>query len=290
MSFTFPKINDSFRFEDLCRDILERKDGSAQKIGLNGQSQYGADIVSHLSHGEQYTQCKVRNKIANNKDRQKFWNEIITDYNACVGIYDDIYQFLVMTTVSRDSYFNVELSRFNKGITIRIEILFWEDICDLLETSQYRPVLEKYFSDVVNINPYGKIYGKRFDLSVGVDRIDTVLSLIFGYSPAVTVGIRTKYGDEEQILYRTDSYFVANVVDNWFRNIPEPGRCFISDFEGIHLFRMTQLDLAIFHKWLNEVVGVDPKAFIADEKHEYKFTVSREWYSKWLAERRTDGL
>ena len=83
---------------------------------------------------------------------------------------------------------------------------------------------------------------------------------------------------------------MANVVDNWIRTIPEPGKCFISDFEGIRLLRMTERDLVIFHKWLNEVVGTNPKAFLTDQKRKYKYVVSKAWYKDWLAKRRENGF
>ena len=167
---SLPKINDGHEFEDFVRDILAVKYGNVQKAGVSGQKQNGIDIYYYNELSALVlVQCKVKDKgNISNTFRNSFWSEIENEYNKAVSFYSMGKDFYLFTTSDRDMYIQNNVLNFNVGKQIRLNVLFWQDIEDLLYQTEYNKVLMKYYGNLISVNRDNDFIAKRIELEIGI--------------------------------------------------------------------------------------------------------------------------
>lgn len=143
--YSFPQVKDADTFERLVRDCLAKKYGrSFEQYGNKGQKQHGIDLWS--SDKKYVVQCKNYFKYK----RADFKKVINADYVAAIKHFECDKTFIVATALSRST----EIQEFVDLISLDempIEVLFWEDIEELL--SENPDISRTYFPNFHNDLP-----------------------------------------------------------------------------------------------------------------------------------------
>lgn len=137
-----PKTTSAEEFECICTDILTlRKDSIFKRYGRSGQCQNGIDIIYKNSNNK-YIVVQCKNYLSLKSDK-KLIKKIKEDINSSsqLPFYNDITNFIVMTSMNRDNKVQNEIGNFN--VNFNIELYFWEDI--ELELCQNPSLLYKYY-------------------------------------------------------------------------------------------------------------------------------------------------
>ncbi|MDO5664000.1 MAG: hypothetical protein Q4G63_01930 [Bacteroidia bacterium] len=145
--YKYPIITEPKIFESLIVDYMNFRfdTTSFQKLGRNGQKQFGIDILSFEHNCA--VQCKVISNLPRTKSEQKkvmksISKDIIDAYESHIPVN----KLIIATTLPRDvNFFGKESPFFyasTKGM-LMLEFWSWDDICDGLDT--YPILVKKYF-------------------------------------------------------------------------------------------------------------------------------------------------
>lgn len=268
---SLPKINDGHKFEDFVRDVLAVKHSNVQKAGVSGQKQNGIDIYYYNQLNEiVLVQCKVKDKCdTSNTFRNNFWNEIVNEYDKAVSFYKMGKEFYLFTTADRDVEMQNNVINFNVGKQIRLNVLFWQDIEDLLYQIEYNKVLIKYYGNLISVNRDNDFIAKRIELEIGVKNRPTTWShytLHIGYAKEL-------YEKDGNTLYFTNCYYIMNLYAR--RSDTFPIKCYPSDLEAVI---EAPLDQSLVARWLN---SIDIIKVINGKETDYKFEDSEQWYEEY---------
>ena len=113
--------------------------------GRSGQNQHGIDVISE--DGCIVIQCK--DHLKNDKESQnRFLREINRDYIKASSHFPAVRRFVVAAALDRDASLQDALLNWKeeRNVTeeiIKKEILFWDDICEII--TQYSELLKKYY-------------------------------------------------------------------------------------------------------------------------------------------------
>lgn len=268
---SLPKINGGHEFEDFVRDILAVKHDNVQKAGVSGQKQNGIDIYYYNELNDLVlVQCKVKDKCDTSTTfRNNFWSQIENEYNKAVNNYNMGKEFYLFTTADRDIYIQNKVLNFNVGKRIRLNVLFWQDIEDLLYQTEFNKVLMKYYGNLISINRDNDFIAKRIELEIGVKNRPATWShyaLHIGYAKEL-------YLKDGQKLYFTNCYFIMNLHAR--RSDTFPIKCYPSDLESVI---EATLDRYLITRWLN---SIDIMKVINGEETDYIFEDSEQWYNEY---------
>lgn len=142
-----PKSRSAKEFEDICKDILERKYGRwFKKYGRDGQKQNGIDIYNKSSSNS-YTVAQCKNYF-NQNSVNRLIKAIKNDINSLNNLpfYKDINKFIVMTSMDRDKKVQDDISSISCGFDI--ELCFWEDIQEVICSND--DLVKKYYPQFYN--------------------------------------------------------------------------------------------------------------------------------------------
>lgn len=145
--YLLPKITDPAKFESLVRDCaLAKLNGHYILYGRRGQNQHGIDIYN--SDVDTVIQCK--NYIAANI--KALQTAVDKDYQDAVDYFSTerqlpLKKFIVATAADRDAAFQDYVNEKNRENPIKIEILFWEDITEIV--LKHPEILKTYFGSFV---------------------------------------------------------------------------------------------------------------------------------------------
>lgn len=154
--YVLPKTKDSDEFEMMVKDCASRKWGkNFQLYGRKGQTQNGIDIYSE--DWEIVIQCKNYSSI--NIQVSKLKAQILDDYHRATATYRNIKRFVAVTSYDRDAQIQdltaTELSTNTFNESIVMEILFWDDIQNIISNDQ--ELMSLYYPNLLNVSK-PKIY------------------------------------------------------------------------------------------------------------------------------------
>lgn len=142
-----PRIENEEVFENLCLDLIKAnvQYENVNRNGRRGQKQDGVDIFARNKLSLEWIgiQCKVK---TNGSIKEE---EIKKEVEKAYGFNPNLSHYIFYTTAKRDSKIQAyvrSISDQNKNKNLfNIDILFWEDIEDLLREDKYNSVHYKYY-------------------------------------------------------------------------------------------------------------------------------------------------
>ncbi|WP_031461894.1 hypothetical protein [Paenibacillus polymyxa] len=149
-----PEITNWAKFESLIHDLYAVHLDPIQKNGRSGQVQNGIDIYGYnLSKELVGIQCKVKSKadMSNKSFRQNLFSEIKSEAEKAATFNKNLKRFMFVTTAQRDS--SIQQNTTDLDIKMytqygfNVQIIFWDDICDLLIKQEHKKTFIKYFND-----------------------------------------------------------------------------------------------------------------------------------------------
>lgn len=261
-SIQIPKIEDDKQFEYLCRDLYKNKT-TLENVSFNGkpgQHQDGVDIFGRNIKDRKWIglQCKVRS--TNTFISRKALEEEI---NKAEKFNPKIDEYFIVTTLNRDIKTQEAIREIinTRILAFKLDIVFWEDICDLLkEEINYNIYYQYYHTYFADNTTFGHAIGKLINLELGEGtQLDTHYELMIGKIP--------NYKDEIQntVNYYRGTYFIINFherkMETWTH------KCFPSDIE--EAFR-NPYDRFRISQWINSIPDID--SFIYnDESNHYSY-------------------
>ena len=270
-----PKVNDSKTFEYICKEITETR-GEYEQVQFNGrpgQPQDGVDVFARKNGTKDWIgiQCKVR---SNNDLSNK---EILDEIEKAKDFNPDLEFYHIYTTASRDvklqEFIRTKYDKILEDYGFKIQIVFWEDIEDILKEEKYYLVYHRYYKKFfANNETLGHGIGKIINLDLGIgDSADTHYELMIGKIP-----------DEESRDYNNANYykgcfFLINFHERKMETFPLPcsssdlEQCFSNKFDR---FRITE--------WINSIENIND--FIYNNDSDIKTYISKEKYEKFLKE------
>jgi len=269
-----PKIENDIIFEDLAK-ALTKACGIYENINVNGrpgQKQDGVDVYARKKDDSRWIgiQCKVR---STNKSftKQELLSEVnqAKDFNPCLS------EYYLYTTLSRDSI-TQDIVReiaceLGNNDNFLFNVLFWEDIEELLRRKDYETVYyqfyHKFFRDNLTL---GHSIGKLVNLHLGFDsRLDTQYDLMIGKIPSHN-------GEKSRADYYRGSYYIVNLNEYRIEFFQieynsKKAQCFPSD---IAIAFPNQIDCYRVSKWIESFEIFDD--LIYSDKHNYTYYLSNE--------------
>lgn len=146
--YVLPKTNNEKEFEDMVKDCASKHWNQQFTLyGKPGQKQNGIDIYSE--NWDIVIQCK--NYVSGKTNINKFMKIINNDYIAAAKHFNFIRRFVVATALDRNNKIqnqvrNISKIKNSKSEIIEIEVLFWEDIQQIIGTNQ--DLMNKYYFDI----------------------------------------------------------------------------------------------------------------------------------------------
>lgn len=141
------KINEPKTFEQLCRDVLYTRFGWEAKLyGRKGQKQYGIDIVAPIE-ADLYVAAQCKNYLKKYSSTQGETIKCDLD-DASQQQYIKISKYYIMTTLEREAKLQNFIIGIAKNYPFAIDILFWDDIQEIICSSQ--ELLRKYYPGMQN--------------------------------------------------------------------------------------------------------------------------------------------
>ena len=276
-----PVIADGKKFEYLCRDIWDNDSNNNELVAFNGrpgQAQNGVDIFGRKINSQKWfgIQCKARN--TSNMLSKK---EIETEINKALEFNPKLDHYILATTLHRDvklqeiaREINNRLSRQNK---FRFEIIFWDDIEDMLKEEHNFHIYHKYYKEFfANNESLGHAIGKLLNLELGIgDGADTHYEIMIGKIP------KLKNDTSHCVDYYKGSYFIINFHERNMETFPLP--CFPSDLEMCFSNRLDRFRIT---KWINSINNIEKFIYESDDTHH--FYLNKKEYEKYLNELRDD--
>jgi hypothetical protein len=276
-----PKINDSEKFEYLCRDLWKNEtiNDPVSFNGRPGQKQNGVDIFGRNTITDEWfgIQCKVREE-GNSLSKQ----EIIDEIEKAQKFNPSLTRYLLCTTLKRDSTIqNIEreiIDELKKSNGFSFQILFWNDIEELLKQESNINVYQKYYQKYfVHNTTLGHSIGKLINIELGIgNSLDTHYELMIGKIP--------DYKDKRHtnVDYYRGVYFIVNFHERKMETFRP--RCFETDLEAAFY---NKFDIFRITKWLNSIKNLDD--FIYDDGCDVEFFLSDEEHEKRLREIRDEN-
>jgi hypothetical protein len=276
-----PKINDSVRFEYLCRDLWKNNNiyDPVSFNGRPGQKQDGVDIYGRDTKTKEWfgIQCKVREE--DNALRKK---EIMSEIEKAKNFNPSLSRFHLCTTLKRNAAIQaIEreiIDWLEKSNGFSFQILFWNDIEEFLKEEPNINVYQKYYQKYfVNNTTLGHSIGKLINLELGIGQyIDTHYELMIGKIP--------DYKDKRHsnVDYYRGVYFIVNFHERKMETFRP--RCFETDLEAAFY---NKFDLFRITKWLNSIKNLDD--FIYDDSSDIEFYLSDKDHEKRLKEIRDEN-
>lgn len=266
-----PSINDSKTFERLCRDLW-KNDKSYINVDLNGTSgqyQQGVDVFGRNKNTNNWfgIQCKVR-------ESRLTKTEIKEEIEKAKNFNPKLDEYIICTTIKRDVKTQEIIREFNAETIFNIQVLFWDDIEELLKQEQNFNILHRYYHKFFADNKtLGHAIGKLIDLELGIGTsLDTHYELMIGKIPKFT---------KEKLIgvdYYQDIYFIINFHQKKMETFKLP--CFESDIEQAFPI---ELDKFRITKWLNTIGDLDK--FIYDNQDKITTYLSIDEYKKRIKEK-----
>jgi hypothetical protein len=143
-NYVFPKPRDRETLEDMVSDIFSYEYGNSnfQRYGRSGQAQDGVDVAGVVNTDVIGIQCK------NHPDKIISTTEIDAEIKKSEGFQPTLAKLIIATSSKRDTkahkhVLSVSKKRTQQGL-YPVEIIFWENIEDLLE--KYIDLTFKYFT------------------------------------------------------------------------------------------------------------------------------------------------
>ena len=145
-----PRITDSVEFEYLCRDLWKNDDVNdpVSFNGRPGQTQDGVDVYGrNTSTGDWFgIQCKVRTQgnaftkkeIDDEIERAKRFNPSLKRYYLCTTLKRDAAIQKIERTI---------IEELNKSNAFSFQILFWNDIEEMLKKESNINVYYQYYNE-----------------------------------------------------------------------------------------------------------------------------------------------
>lgn len=283
-----PEITNGPKFESLIHDLYAVYLERIQMNGRSGQTQNGVDIYGYEASGKLVCiQCKVKSKadISNNGFRQSLFSEIKNEAEKAALFSKYIKCFLFTTTAPRDSNIQQKVIELDKEIYTKygfnIQVIFWEDICDLLTKQIHKETFIKYFNDlIIREEIVGAVKSKVLSLVVGIKspknysgfKDVSLYQLVLGYVPKLN-----KYPNG--IEYYSNSYILGCFQTRGFDTFPIP--CYPSDLEYVFGENRSNRDSRAIAEWLN---SIDVDKEIRNDTREYEYLWSEERFQAYLDE------
>jgi len=268
-----PKITDGIKFEYLCRDIWKNNKDKYELVQFNGrpgQPQDGVDVFGREIDDQQWfgVQCKAR------KDSNKLGKrEIIEEMAKALKFNPMLRKYMLMTTLDRDVKIQEMMRTINMKPKIKFtfELLFWEDIEELLKREENFNIYYKYYQSFFADNTtLGHSIGKLLNLELGTgDSTDTHYELMIGKIP----DYRDKSHNE--VDYYRGTYFIVNFHERKMETFPIP--CFESDLEMAFRYKFDRFRIA---KWLNSIKNIDD--FICNDESSFESYITIEEHKKFI--------
>ena len=269
-----PKIENDILLENLAKAILKADDlyKNVNVNGRPGQKQDGVDVFARNENNSSWIgiQCKVR---STNKSFTK--EELLSEINQAKKFNPQLSEFYVYTTLSRDN--NTQkivreiADELVKSNMFSFDLLFWEDIEELLKQKKYETVYyqfyNKFFVDNLNL---GHSIGKLLNLHLGFDnQLDSQYDLMIGKIPKFN-------GEKSRADYYRGTYYVVNLNEykiEFFhkKHNSKKAKCFPSDIE---IAFPNKIDCYRVSKWINSFE--DFEDLIYNDKHNYEFYITNE--------------
>ena len=247
MRYTFPKLKNWQDFEILCKDIMsENLSVNFIQAGRLGQKQKGIDFYGlDLNHKYIAIQCKNSNKLT--------IGQIKKDIEKIEELEVPISTIYFMTASNRNFYLQEQITKITT-FPLKIEIIFWEDIEELLNV--YPIIAHKYY-------PY---YNKQdlqkfFDGRENFFRLyakDNNLKNLWLISNEYNIKIEVQ-NDDISIRYNNDTYDRRYIYDKYITLIELP-------FNQLYFFiqelyrdeSITEFTTSISQQWGIEInVGLE---------------------------------
>lgn len=268
-----PRIENEEIFENLCLDLVRNnsKYENSNRNGRRGQRQNGVDIFARERESSNWigVQCKVKPKGAITK------NEIKQEIKKALGFNPQLSKLYFYTTAKRDvsiqSFIRSEADQHLANGSFDIDILFWNDIEDMLKDKDYKLVHYKYYRDFyTHIEDDGFSLGKLISLTVGYRIEDTCYELLIGKT------FQKEKNSFTGINYWKNVYYIMNFPEHTFETFPLP--CHESDLEVAFKFRR---DKYIITKFINSISDIDK--FIRSTDSEFKFILTDQELQDFLS-------
>lgn len=262
------KIKDGIKFEYLCRDIWKnnKKYDLVEFNGRPGQAQNGVDVFGRKIEDQQWfgIQCKAR------KDGNKLGEtEIRDEINKAIYFNPFLKNYTLITTLDRDEKLQELMRIINSepDVNFVFDILFWDDIEELLKDEENFNIYFKYYQSYFADNrTLGHSIGKLLNLELGTGTsTDTHYEIMIGKIPEY------KGQESHQVHYYRGTYFIVNFHERKFETFPIP--CFESDLEmafsnPYDRFRIT--------KWLRSIDNFDEFLFGDDDSFESFISIEED--------------
>lgn len=269
------KIKDSITFECLSKDIIETK-GVYEQVQFNGrpgQPQDGVDVFARKNGTKEWIgiQCKVR---YNNDLSEK---DILDEIEKAKNFNPDLTYYHIYTTASRDvniqEFIRTKYDEILEEYGFKIQIIFWEDIEDILKEEKHYFVYHRYYKEFfANNETLGHGIGKVLDLDLGIgDSTDTHYELMIGKIP------EEKHGDHSDSNYYKGCFFLINFHERKMETFPVP--CFPSDLEQCFSNRLDRFRIS---EWINSIKNIND--FIYSNDSDIKTYISKEKYNEFIKE------
>ncbi|TVX97336.1 hypothetical protein [Cohnella terricola] len=281
-----PEITDGIKFESLIHDLYAVYLERIQKNGRSGQSQNGVDIYGYDSKQELVgIQCKVKSKadISERNFRRSLISEIKSEAERASNFNKNLKKFLFTTTAPRDSSIQNEIIDLDKEVYtlygFNIQVLFWDDICDMLTRQKHKETFIKYYNDlIIREEIIGAVKSKVLSLVVGIAspenysgfRDESLYQLVLGYIPKLN-----KYPNG--IEYYSNSYILGCFQTRGMDTFPIP--CYPSDLEYVFGKNRSYRDVCTIAEWIN---SIDIDKEISNETREYEYLWSEERFQEYI--------
>ncbi len=263
-----PRITDSVIFEHLCRDLWKNKTDKYEHVDLNGrkgQRQDGVDVYGcYIDSGNWFgMQCKVRKKSLEE-------SEVREDIENAKSFTPKISKYIFVTTALRDAKIQGVIRSINssKIYKFSIEIIFWEDIEEMLQEKQnFDTFYKNYHSFFVDNSNFGYSIGKLFTLNLGLeDDYDSSYELMIGHIP--------NYKNKKPLGhdYYRNAYYIANLnkrTVEFFSCDKNKPSCFPSDIA--EAFK-NEYDCWRISEWLLSIDDINKIINSDDDKFHYSVT------------------
>ncbi len=267
-SLCIPSIKDSRIFERLCRDIWKNNDLyiNVELNGSSGQGQQGVDVFGRNKNTNNWfgIQCKVREKKLT---RQEIQREI----DEAKKFNPKLEKYIICTTLKRDAKLQEILREFNSKDIFNIQLLFWDDIEELLKEERNFNIFHRYYEEFfVDNQTLGHSIGKLINLELGIGNSrDTHYDLMIGKIP------QYKKEKKTSVDYYQDTYFIINFHERKMDTFPLP--CFDSDLEQVFFLPFDRFRIT---KWINSIKNLDK--FIYSNEDSLETYITKEEYTKYL--------
>jgi len=275
-----PKLENDTLFEDLVKALINisEKYTNVNINGRPGQKQDGVDIYARKTDDSCWIgiQCKVR---STNNTFSK--SELLTEINQAKSFNPQLSEYYLYTTLSRDNetqkHCREIASDLSQKSDFKFDVLFWEDIEELLRNKKYETVYYRFYHKFFRDNlALGHSIGKLINLHLGFDSmLDTQYDIKVGKIP-------NHSGEKSRADYYRGTYYIVNLNDKkieFFHKAhdSDKAKCFPSDI--MEAFT-NWIDCYRVCKWIKSFDNFDD--LIYNEKHNFSFYLSNKERDEYM--------